>query len=100
MSGQEGLELARRQSRSMVWWDIVHTASGLQIHRVVTHFARKRDARRAMDRLLEVEVDWTRASMNEIAPWGSDEQVLVRLALQEIETIRRAPTSSTSTTRN
>lgn len=46
-----GLHLERKQHDSMVWWDVIHTASNLQVDTATTQFFRKRDAQSAMDRL-------------------------------------------------
>lgn len=62
-----GLHLERKQHDSMVWWDVIHTASNLQVDTATTQFFRKRDAQSAMDRLLAAGVDWTLDSKQSIA---------------------------------
>lgn len=57
-----GLYLQRNQHNSMVWWNVIHTSSGLPVDTAVTQFKRKRDAQRAMNLLLDTNVDWTLAT--------------------------------------
>jgi hypothetical protein len=62
-----GLHLDRRQHGSMVWWDIVHTPSGLPVPTATSQFDRKRDAQAVMDRLLGTGLDWTLPSRKAMA---------------------------------